>query len=433
MKSTLLVVFMLFSAWANAQYTISFKKSQDTIRRTSDKETKEIELTASDAKIDGLKLYVTVDDSKSTLPKADYEIFNPIEGQDLKDLKSDKNFVRIFFLPDNPKDKQLKDLKLVLKLTVKKTDKGKETDDDEKNNKGATKEITIVIQPSDAPLENYRYLGYLGTNFDMVDGVQANKLFFAVNILIPETQKYGIHAGVYGNRTMTQSDTTVNTTFTSRIEALGRDSVIYFRDTAVLMTSRTSDNIGAFFSPIIPIPAFSDGNLKVYYAPNFELIWRRTKIESQFANNATIKRDSLPSRFPANVAFPLVTPLSTRVTQNIYDAYIGLLGIMFRYETDDISIRIQGAAGFNFNYVPIGGLSSINPVYQKNTRGYFQAKMIITEPTTGFTLGAEVSNFFGKYKNPPQYSKAQPYYNVTLSKAFNLKNLAAIVKPLTNK
>lgn len=438
MKLKLLFILLFYSFIAQAQYTITFKKDRDTLRRSgARKELLEVELTASDAKIDSLKshkLYVTVNDDKTTLPKADYEIFNPINGTAIKELKTDKNFVRIFIKVDDPKDKQVKDLKLVLKFTVKKTvDDGKESEDDEKNNKGTVKEITVVIQPSDAPLESFRYLGYLGTNFDMVDGVQTNKLFFAVNILIPETSKYGIHVGIYGNRTMTQSDTSVNTSFTSRIEALGTDSVIYFRDTATLMTSRKSDNIGAFFSPLIPVDFLTDGNLKVYYAPNFEFIWRRTRIESMYENNATSHRDTARNRFPANVAFPLVTPLSTKVNQNIYDVYLGLLGIMFRYETDDISIRLQGAVGFNFNYVPVGGLSSINPVYQRTTRGYFQGRLFITEPTTGFTIGAEVSNFFGKYKNPPYYSKAQPYYNVTLSKAFNLKNLAAIVKPLSNR
>jgi len=431
-------VLLFFSVVAQAQYTIAFKKDADTLRRSEvRKELLEVELTASDAKIDSLKnhkLYVIVNDDKTTLPKADYEILDPISGTIIKELKTDNNFVRIFVKVDDPKDKQVKVLKLVLKLLVKKTtDDGRETEDDEKNNIGTVNEITIVIQPSDSPLESFRYLGYLGTNFDMVNGVEANKLFFGVNILIPETRKYGIQVGIYGNRTMTQSDTSVNTSFTSRIESFGTDSVIYFRDTATKMTSRKSDNIGAFFSPLIPVGFLTDGNLKVYYAPNFEFIWRRTMIESAYENNATSHRDTVRNRFPANVAFPLVTPLSIKVNQNIYDVYLGLLGIMFRYENDDISIRLQGAVGFNFNYVPVGGFSSINPVFQRNTRGYFQGRLIITEPTTGFTIGAEVSNFFGKYKNPPYYSKAQPYYNVTLSKAFNLKNLAAIVKPLSNK
>lgn len=389
MKQKLIFLLLLLPAAILAQnnaplpaqnagkYSIAFKKDSDTVNRSgAKKELVEVELLASDVKADPVKdykLYVSVDENKSTLPKGDYEILTAIDGTTLNNLKTDKNFVRFFIKPDNAKDKQVKDLKLVLNFSVKKTVNNKEEDDDTENNTGKPLEITIVIKPAEQPLDNYRYLGYLGTNFDMVDGVQANKLYFALNILIPETKKYGISVGVYGNRTMTQTDTSTNTTFTSRIEAYGRDSVIYFRDTAIKMTSRISDNIGAFFSPLIPIPFLTDDKLKVYYAPNFEFIWRRSKIESKFTNNNTYKKDTASNRYPAGVALPLVTPLSTKVNQNIYDAYLGLLGVLFRFETDDISIRLSGAVGINLNYMPIGGLSSTSIVYKRNTNAYFRA------------------------------------------------------------
>jgi hypothetical protein len=437
MKQKLMLLLLLFPAALLAQdavkYNIVFKKDKDTIKRgNDDKNLKLVELTYSNTDNDAFKnhkLYVEVDESKTTLPKGQYSILTTINGDSLKNLKADKNYVMLNIEKDDPKDKQVKDLKLVLRLIVKKKVKDKEEED--KDNEGKTTEITLIIKPVQQPLDNYRYLGYLGTNFDMVDGVQANKLYFAVNILLPETKKYGINIGVYGNRTMTQTDTSSFTTFTSRIEAYGRDSVVYLRDTAVKITSRVSDNIGAFFSPLIPIKFLTDDKLKFYYAPSIEFIWRRSKIESKFTNNGTYKRDTASNRFPAGFVLPLVTPLSSKYSQNIYDIYCGVLGLMFLYETDDISIRLSSAMGVNFNYVPVGGLSSTSIVYQQTSNICYQGRLFITEPTTGFTLGAEISNLFGKFKDPPHYSKAQPYYNVTLSKAFNLKNLATIVKPLS--
>lgn len=417
-----------------AKYNIVFVKNKDTLvqRKKDDDKPVDIEITASNVALDKFKdykLYVTVDEAQSTLPKSDYEIFKKIDGTILKDLEATGNLVRLLIKKEKKGDEQAKNLKLVLKLTVKKKVNDEEVED--KDNEGNVTEIILTIKPAQQPLDNYKYLGYLGTNFDMVDGVQANKLYFAVNILIPETKKYGINVGVYGNRSMTQTDTSSATTFTSRIEAYGRDSVIYLRDTAVKITTRISDNIGAFFSPLIPVKCLSDDKLKFYYAPSIEFIWRRSNVESKFTNNGTYKRDTASNRFPAGVALPLVTPLSSKYSQNIYDIYAGVLGVMFLYETDEISIRLSSSVGVNFNYVPVGGLSSANIVYQKNTNMYYQGRLFITEPTTGFTLGAEISNLFGKYKDPPNYSKAKPYYNVTLSKAFNLKNLATIVKPLS--
>ena len=417
-----------------SRYSISFKKDKDTLQRSPGTVSNfTIELLASDTKLDNYKLSADIDADKSTLPRKDYEVISGISKVDFKDIKPEKNYLVIQIKSDDPKDKQLKDLKLVLKLSVQKKQNEKEEEDEAANNDGKIKEIELTIRPADAPLENYRYLGYLGTNFDLVDGVQANRLYFVVNVLLPQQKKYGINLGIYGNRTMTRTDTSANTSFTSRIDAYGPDSIIYSRDTAMKVRTQLSDNIGAYFNPLIPLKFLSEGNLQVYYAPNFEFIWRRSKFETNFLNNKTIAKDTAENRYPATTAFPLVTPLSIKATQNIYDVYLGLAGLMLRYENEDISIRLQAAVGFNFNYVPVGALSGDNIFYHKNDRIYFQARLMITEPTTGFSLGAEISNFFGSYKNPPYYSKAQPYYNVTLSKAFNLKNLAAIVKPLSNR
>jgi hypothetical protein len=291
----------------------------------------------------------------------------------------------------------------------------------------------LDILPEAEKLATYKFLGYLGTNFDLVDGVQAKNLFFATNIFIPETHRWGVSFSIYGNRSMTKTDSSKNISFTSRIVNVGRDSVAYYRDTAMKISTLVSDNIGANFTPLIPIKFLEDGELKVYYAPQFEFIWRRTKMEDTYVNNGTSRIDTARNRFPAGTTLPLITPLTSKVNLNIYDVYLGLAGILLRYETEEISIRASGSIGFNFNYTPIGGLSTVNSVFQQQKRVFYFGRLWITEPTTGLTLGSEVSSYFGKYKELPHYSKAQPFFNVTLSKAFDLKNLATLVKPLTSR
>lgn len=423
------------------KYSISFKKDKvDSINiHQSDNKYQDVYISATNTDKAELKDYkLTVTMEKGGFPADKIEISTPIENKLFKDLKtSDDNLVTIRIKKDDGAFTLTKPVTVTLKFEVK--DSTGKVDADA-NNEGKIKEFKIVIQPFDEKIGSYKYLGYLGTNFDLVDGVQAKNLFFATNIFIPETNKWGVSFGVYGNRTMTRTDTSKNIRFTSRIALVNPDSVAYYRDSADRATSRVSDNIGIHFSPMIPIKCLTDGDLKLYYAPQFEFIWRRTQIISQYLNNGTYRIDSAKNRYPVNVSFPLTTPLKYTTNLNIYDAYIGLIGLLLRYENSDISIRVQASVGLNLNYVPAVTRSneadapvSITTQYIKNKRLFFFGRMWITEPYTGFTLHAEVSNFFGKVKDKPDLSLAQPYINVTLSKAFNLKNLAAIVKPLSQR
>lgn len=431
----------------NSKYNISFVKKgdkEDTIRRSTDKESLwSVEVEISNVADDFKNHIIEVKPStESTLPIGNYELSIPWNGKALKDL-SNTETARIIIKKEGEAFRQVKPLKLYLDLKVKKKDGNKDVNDDDSNNAGAIKKIVLVLLPQEDPLYTYKYLGYLGTNFDLVDGVQAKNLFFATNIFIPETKKWGFSLSIYGNRSLTKTDSSKQTTFESKIERINRDSIARHFDSALKVTTRVSDNIGANFIPLIPIPVLSDGTLKFYYAPQFEFIWRRTTIENLYQNNKTIRIDSMRNRFPANTGFPLVTPLSYKTEFNVYDVYLGVLGALLRYENEDISIRVNASVGVNFNYLPSaiakangssGNVTPANDVFEKRRRNFFFGRLWITEPTTGLTLGAEMSNYFGKKKvGNVEISNAQPNYIVTLSKAFNLKNLAAFVKPLTSR
>lgn len=431
------------SSMSNAQekYSIGFAKEKDTVLRSkTDKSLVTLEIKTENIGRAVEDYTVDVEVKSATIPQNDYKIIATVKEASLKKMKESSNFIIIRIDKDNPDYTQINPLKLTLKLSVKKKKDGEEVTDE--NNEASLKETELIVLPplpQDKPLAHYRFLGYLGTNFDLVDGVKAQNLFFATNIFIAETKRIGISLGVYGNRTMTSTDSARDITFTSRIRTIDSARVEYHRDSAMKVVSQVSDNIGAHFTPLIRLGFFKEGNLKLYYAPQFEFIWRRTVRETSYLNSRNYEIDTLGNRFPRGTVLSLVTPLRNKANINIYDAYLGLAGLLLRYETEEISIRVSTSVGFNINYTPIGSLSTngeretVNQVYKKDTRGFFFARMWITEPTTGLTLGAEVSNYFGHTESEPKVSKAQPYYNVTLSKAFNLKDLASVVKPLSTR
>lgn len=460
MKPKLLFLFLLLalikvSAQTNnaSKYNIAFKKGDkdDTIRRSKDKEALwSTEILASDNKSDEVKnntIEIFIDEDNSTFPSNQCEILSNVNSKKLEGLAY-SNSIRIIIKKESEAFKQMKPLKLVLKIKIRKPKKGTEdkaADDDPLNNVGKPTEIILTILPSEEqPLSSYKYLGYLGTNFDIVEGKpQVKNLFFATNIFIPEKKRWGFSIGIYGNRSFTRTDTSRQTTFESKIDRLNDSTTVRSFDSAKQVTNRVSDNIGAYFMPLIPIKFLSEGPLRLYYAPQFEFIWRKTTLDNFYLDNKTVRNDTARNRFPANTAFPLITPLNTKVDFNVYDAYVGFVGLLLRYETEDISVRLNSSVGVNFNYVPIGGLSettlpsgvsSIYPTYDRQNRWFFFGRLWITEPTTGLTLGAEISNYFGyRHVGSTKISRAQPYYNVTLSKAFDLKNLVSVVKPLSSR
>lgn len=425
------------------KYNIHFVQTKpDTIKLNETLREIKIEATdINDEKLNDYKIEISVDSKLSTFKN--YEIKATISGKTFSELKdiSDKSLI-IKIKKEENGYRLVEPLELILKLRIYSNDKVVDADS---NNLGKPTELKLVITPQDGPLKSYNFLGYLGTNFDLVDGIQAKNLFFGTNIFIPETRHWGFNLSLYGNRTMTKTDTSKQTVFESRIVKINNDSIARYYDTAMKVTTRVSDNIGINFMPLIALKFhfINEGPLKLYYAPQFEFIWRRTTIENAYLNTQTTRIDSIRNRFPANTAFPLVTPLSTKTNFNVYDAYLGFIGLLLRYETEEISVRINSSIGVNLNYTPLGALSNstgmgnsnpVYPIYNKEKRFFYFGRLWITEPTTGLTLGAEISNYLGKRNiNGTEVSKAQPYYNVTLSKAFDLKNLAALVKPIANR
>jgi hypothetical protein len=452
MKQSLTLLLLLFSwLFASAQdenkkpkYNISFVEPAngiDTIYRSAKSPgywTVSLKSAdVSDAAFKDHSIEIVADEG-SSFKSANYEFLSTVSGK-IKDLPAAKDIV-IALKKEDESFKQVKPLKLTLKLAIKKPDGGNMVADAEENNAGKVKTIVLIILPADEKLPNYNYLGYLGTNFDLVDGIQAKHLFFATNIFVADTKKWGFALGLYGNRTMTKTDSTREAIFESRIEKINNDSIARYFDSATRVSTRVSDNIGINFMPLFKIGEFSEATLKVYYAPQFEFIWRRTILQNEYIGNKTVRIDSGSNRFPANTAFPLTAPLKTKLEFNVYDVYIGLAGLLVRYENDDISVRISSSVGINFNYSPTGVIdgsanaSPVNSNLRKLKRAFYFGRLWITEPTTGLTLGAEVSNYFGSIKmDGSKMSKGQPFYNVTLSKAFNLKNLAGFVKPLTSR
>lgn len=411
---------------AQELYDISFS---DTIKPiTRNKESDQIARIKFKVKIlkkDSIKGYtlnLKADIDNSSFPAPGYELdFKPILLSDLKDEYSCYLTIKKDALEDRQRQ-------LILKLFIT-DEKGKE-DKTDNNIKDNLTKLTIKINGISAELENYNYLAYVGTNFDLVDGPKPKNLFFAVNIFqAPQNihQKVGFNVTLYGNRAFSNSYNNGIIRYTSKIVGKGNNTVMQYQSEGLQTVERTTDNLGAAFYPIINLyKSDNDSRLfEAFYAPQAEFIWRRTSLTSTYTNNVIVDSTLLVNR-PITGTVTL-TPTTQTIPVNIYDINWGVLGILLKQQTKHISIRANAALGVNFSYTSTSYSTDVRRILTSNfnhsTNIFFTSRLWITEPLSGLTIGAEVyNNLFKNY---------QPYYNVTFSKAVNLSNLGKIFSPIT--
>ncbi|WP_306639958.1 hypothetical protein [Sanyastnella coralliicola] len=304
----------------------------------------------------------------------------------------------------------------------------KEGDEDKaETNTGAIQKMTIKVLPI-AKLNDYNYLAYIGTNFDLVDGVEANKLFFATNLFMPNQDgKYGTYVSLYGNRSFSSTDSVTTRNFREDL-MVGNDSITEFSRVADRRTTYQADNIGMQMSLLRKLGDHSASRraTKGYFMLTGEFIWRRSKTDYQYTNIQD--RDTIT--YAIGESSPVdysgsYNPNLTTIYGNQFDLNLGA-GLMFDHSNDKISVRFQVGGGL---MRPFSTLSSQErrldqPFRANDLDAFYYGKIWITEPNAGLTVHAEIYN---------RIDVPTPYMVVTLSKAINFKSLGTIFEPVATR
>lgn len=290
-----------------------------------------------------------------------------------------------------------------------------------KTNLGNRPNVVVVLtNKTKKPLKNYKYLSYIGTNFDLVEGIKADNLFFATNVFwepTKNTKDFGIYLSLYGNRTTSLTEESEQD-ITTEIVPVTPDSSYRLKKTVKVIKTTTSDNLGAHFSTLHPIlnsRTKKQGVLKTYFTVSTDFIWKRTHILTEYGEVTKVDTSRTVSTGRGIILNPL---RDDKISINQFNFNIGP-GLFFVLENNDISARIHASAGYTRIFV-LDGQTILKEQNPKDI--YFAGRAWITEPKTGITLQAEVTN---RHKYPA------PAYVVTLSKAFNLDKLAGIFSPIT--
>jgi hypothetical protein len=426
MKTKLLLLLLLWAGIAQGQlFNIAFTKDSLIVNKNNKNEViVPIEINTQLGKENLWKDYTLgLKIEKSSLPASDYEIdFSVREFSKIRDKETLYVKIKMDSLVDRER-------RLILSLITKENDK----DVDEQNISDRKKFILIVKSHMPENIsENYKVLSYIGTNFDMAEGkTKAQNLFFATNVFVPPINgknRFGFYLSLYGNRTMSRTDSAAYTNRTIKVQPITDSTYFRQRGSGTLLTTITSDNVGAFFSPLIKINKRIDHNFNLYYAPSLEFIWRQINLNRVFGTPSVV--DTVQSS--GYVPNTIILGQNSRSEFNEFDFNLGLIGFLMVYETKEVSVRVQSSVGYlgrfysesnkNLNFNVLG--SEAYPPMAKKHKIFYLGRAWITEAVTGITLQAEISN---------QLKNSRPFFGVTLSKAFKLDKLGTVFKSLIDK
>lgn len=405
----------MFGLNVRGQVVVEFAKPSDDIQRSKDALLKQYEIKASGLTVGTVyEVKVTTDNSRTNYAPNGFALDQP----STKFTATATEHKVTFYLKLEPDSEPDRERLLVLQLDI--TAAGVNIT---AQNTGVNKQLDISVKATE-PLETYSYLAYIGTNFDLVDGPIARNLFFATNIYLPNRNKgwfkMGAFFSLYGNRPMSLIDSAGSTRQLVRIEPTSDTTYNSYYEQSERTTVFTSDNLGAYFSPLINLGPLSkyDNDIAMYFAPSAEFIFRRTSRITTFTDGVPL--DTVPN---TGVRPPLELPDEYSSQSNAYEFRWGG-GLMLAHEGKNVSVRMYFSVGSSSVYAPMGptsGMASETPFERTHGDISFSGRLWITERTSGLTMQAEVVN---------SLERPRPFYGVTLSKAIDFKNLGGVFKPL---
>lgn len=413
----IILCFPVLLASGQENFSLNFLRDTLTVSKSNTRDIiVPIELTSkikNNTTFDDYQFKIEIE-SNSTLPSSDYILdHQPLR---LSQFRS-KETLYLIIKQDTLEDRERY---LMLKLNIK--DKNGTSVNDQNFSDKQT--LRIIVKPylkEQDIADGYRVLSYLGTNFDMADGkTKASNLFFATNVFVPPVKnknKYGFYLSLYGNRTMSRTDTLKNHSQTLMMKPNNDSTYWNYSQTGTDVRTTVSDNIGATITSLRRIKGKENDHLNVYVTTPLEFVWRRLTINRSFGGTTPIDSVIVNGTIPYNVN---IDPNISR-EQSEFDFTVGL-GAFIVYETKDLSIRIHKSIGYLGRFHPKN--SRPNVPMARSADVYYRGRAWITEAVTGITLQVEVTN---------QLINPRPYIGVTLSKAFKIKEIGNILSPLTNR
>lgn len=270
----------------------------------------------------------------------------------------------------------------------------------------------------------------IGSNFDLVDGLQANNFFtgvffqrFDMRPAFTKSGNYlsnnlGLFAGVYESKSITTNTESAyyNGAFANHTAYIPgrRDSARLFYDTGVISNVQTIRNVSLFFSPQLRLSYHSanDDGLHIFTSLWMELQWQR--VSNALDRSKLGKLDSTLIKY-SDVSNPAYnTQVETRKETDIRSHYFGL-GLPIVYREKDVNVFFNPVIGisnqptaedFKFQKSDISNFS------QSCWRPFYVFQFRLNEDKYGISFTGEVRGLIKK--------DSPPIVSLALTKKFDL-------------
>ncbi len=306
-----------------------------------------------------------------------------------------------------------------------------------------TKGHNIIIS-NDAEFLNTKYNPNkpfwieVGSNFDLLDGIQANNPFFGVffhkrdirpfftkgKVRPNNAQKnFGIFAGVFGSKTITVNQTEdlfIRSYFNNNSFIPGKpDSLKVFKDAGKYATKTSVKNIGLFFSPQLRLTegsANADG-LHIFLSFWAELQWQQITQENDFSQ--LVRIDSSIKGINQIEALSIKGSgftNSQKTESDIRSHYFGF-GLPIYFREKDVQLFVHPILGISNQPAAayLRAQQQFNPEglnIERKWSPFYAIQFRLNEEKYGIAFTGEVRGLLSK-NNPP-------FVSIALSKKFDL-------------
>lgn len=422
-KITITVLMLLSINFLNAQeekLKAYFKENSHILTTGSNKEVSHVVevVVPAQPKYEGTQIQVHVENNLISPPLS--EIF----------LTEDNNF-KVSRTEEISKkisvkfSRNLKDDRLII-LKIRAFDKVGDTLTLEEINT----EYKIYIKPlsndiSENEEHGYQLWFHTGTNFDFLDGIKAEDLYFKGSYLLnipkeKERTPSWIYATFGKNRYSTERDSIPEILFNMRIlNPTPSDSIEVINGYYNTLRKATSESIFASLKYLYNVERWSNKNSRLFLSIGF--YWDLQVITRSYSNQV-IASDT--TKYYINEAPIRFEPLAreNKIRQMNYNLGAGYLHIL---STDIVDVKTQLTVGYNILTYPERVIERglTRREFSRREAGYFI--MFSTEATV---LNPGISIGFETFMRKDNY----PLFNVYLTKVLTLEKLAALFSPISS-
>jgi hypothetical protein len=299
-------------------------------------------------------------------------------------------------------------------------------------------------EPYDSANINHEFWLFIGTNLDLVDGIQAQDLYFRADYLFKIKKKQWFFVSLGKNRYFDYTDSVFGAPFGSVTYPAVNDSLKYtsghFNGVYVSKTENLFFNLKHLFQLSHDNNTsnfFLESGVDLQYLTTTRY-WKGVTITDSSFKNVPAPPPSMPSYFPF-----IVTNFNSTVQKSWN--YNFSTGIMHIFNQHDLNIKTQLMLGLNYTQYPKSpSFASYNhevDQYSHNMAFFTRFRMDATVLSPGVSFGFEVytivqrsTDFLVTYIEGDN-KIARPLFNISLTKVLDIKHIKSLlsgVTPLTN-